>query len=98
MRGPSRTNAAFMFVHIGTKSWMVTVPPVKVAVPWYFGRLPMSTSRFGQSTLHGVSWSTKVNCPRDARSRLIVVVNRLGPSGRGLVRVKRGKLCAFDHF
>ena len=55
MRDPSMTNCAFMFAHIGTKSWIVTVPPLKVAVPWYFGRLPMLMSRLRQTTLHGVS-------------------------------------------
>ena len=36
---------------------------------------------FGATTLHGASWSSYENCPRDARTYFTVVVNRRGPGG-----------------
>ena len=67
------TNCAFMFAHIGTKSWIATVPPVNVAVPWYFGRLPMLMSRLRQ-----------IDAPR----RLVVLEGELA-AGRAQVLQRR---------
>src|SRR5688572_14351849 len=41
----------------------------------------MLRSIFGATTLHGASWSSYENCPRDARTYFTVVVNRRGPGG-----------------
>ena len=59
----------------------------------------MFMSMFGATTLHGVSWSSYANCPRQARRYFIV--DRLGrPRGSWRLpsRVNFGKLWPSCHF
>ena len=91
------TKLAFMLAQNGTWSWIATVPRLNTAVPRYSGVWLMLMSRLGATILHGVSWSSKANCPRHALKYRSVVVKRWGPFGSSSL-VNLGTLCRSSHF